>query len=144
MEDIINGNISIKLDSTYEWGPGYFTKLNGICNSRYDVITAQIKISTEHIENEGMLVMELKKDDKSIFWTAGELKNYCDLKKGVQDLYVSAEMIDIFKSADEMKDVQLNIFFWNNKKKTLMLDDFSITVKEGNPLKYGLFEKIEE
>lgn len=40
-------------------------------------------------------------------------------------------------------NLQLKVYIWNSGKRTFVVDDFKIVVRQGNPLIYGLLEKID-
>ncbi len=132
----------LALDSSREWGPGFKANLNTLIKNRNSEILATVKLKPFQDIKEGTLVMELKNGDSSFHWQGSELGNYFIRDHEFQTISLSCRMIDLIKPGQDLRNFTLSVYFWNRGKKKFEIYDFSLKVKDGNPLIYGLFEKI--
>jgi len=56
-----------------------------------------------------------------------------------QTCHQSLKLSDIYQKHPQ---IILHIFIWNRSKKDFYIDDFKISLREGNPRIYGLVEKF--
>lgn len=140
-----NRNHVYKMDSTSEWGPTFIISLKDISPSRHHFIDISIEYFGSDVE-QGELAFEIKSQDSTIVWRGTAVQNYASgLKAGQwQKAYFSFRLSNQFKHIAEMENCKLTIFYWNNKKKNVLLDNFNIQVREGNEKIYSLVEDFNE
>lgn len=144
--DLLANKVSVyKMDSTMEWGPYFQIPLMQISKSRHHFIDVSIEYLSEEI-GDGLIAFELKKNDSMLVWQGTKVKHfYTALKKDSwQKAYFSFRLTNQFKHIEEMENCTLTVFYWNIDKRNLLLDNFSVRVREGNPKVYSLVEDFQE
>lgn len=141
-KDSFSGNNFIMLGSMNEWGPGFNIPLNEITYSCTSKLLASINVKTDKKIKEAILVLQISLGDSILHWQGSNLNNY--LIEGVawQTIYTAYDIIGLDASPGNLKKYKLSVFLWNKGKQMLSLDNLSLIVKEGNPLKYGLHSPI--
>jgi len=131
------------VDSKTEWGPTFETKLVDIVKNRHNFINIGLGFKSEKLP-KGEIVCEISKNEKVLDWRSVSLSSFYDAQKQNQwqKAYLSLRLIDIFKQESELMDAQIKIFYWNKHKEYILLDDFSIEVRRGNPYVYALMERF--
>jgi len=87
-------------------------------------------------------VASLEENGQSIFWNGSDASKYSN--NLLQDscsirAHISVKLSDIKLSGNV---VMLKAFIWNKGKRTFMADNFTISLRKGNPILYGHIEKI--
>lgn len=129
------------LDSTLEWGPKFEHALGDITTSRYEIIDIALDFRAG---NQGQIVCEIWKDSELLFWRSAQLTDFYDsaADREWQKAYLSFRLSSLFKKDKDMRDCTLKVYYWNNAKSNIVLDNFSIQAREGNPYTYALVEGI--
>lgn len=129
------------IDSTLEWGPKFEYALRDITTSRYEIIDIALDFKAG---NQGQLVCEIWKDSELLFWRSSQLPDFYDSTPGRewQKVYLSLRLSSLFKKDKDMSDCTLKVYYWNNAKSNIVLDNFSIQSREGNPYAFALVEAI--
>ena len=127
-----------------EWGPTYTNDLNAIINNENNFIHLSIKAKSSENDLDGViLVSSLDLNGENIYWSG---TNFKDFQYNVES--INNEWVKIHHCL-KLSDIKLqhnNIVFkayiWNKEKKNLLFDDFEIELIDGNPIIYGLNQKI--
>ncbi|MCK9330544.1 MAG: glycosyltransferase family 39 protein [Candidatus Cloacimonetes bacterium] len=145
---IISINDSIKDDNVYfmnndiEWGPAYSCALKDIMRNKNNFIDISVKVKSKDNIDEVILVGSLELNGKSIYWSGTEFNEFI-LSQGDNSYWIivhhSIKLSDIYLKHD---NIVLKIYIWNKGRKNFIINDFNIKLRKGNPIIYGLFEKI--
>lgn len=131
-----SGNHFCEMDSTTEFGPIYEAPLTDIIKNENDYIDISCWSKSADNLKDVNLVATLKEKDRMIAWMAVNLEKFRMEESGWFKAYYSIKLSDI--KFDE-KHTILNVYIWNQGKKNLLIDDFNISQRNGNPVLYGLF-----
>lgn len=129
------------LDSTHEWGPKFENSLVEITKSKHDIIDIALEFKGD---SNGLIVCEIFENSKRVLWQGSQLQSYYDSTKTNewQKAYLSIRLTSLFKKDRDVKDCKIKIYYWNNVKSNIILDNFNIKVREGNHKIYSLIESI--
>ncbi|MDD4144167.1 MAG: hypothetical protein PHN68_05990, partial [Prolixibacteraceae bacterium] len=131
-----SGSYSYHIDSLTEWSPSFSVDLNEIISNKYNFIDISIKVNCNINPKETLLVAALESNNNTIHWGATSFDIFYK-KNNWFTTHHSIKLSDI-----RFKNPQLKVYIWNKGKNNLYIDDFIISVRKGNPVIYGLIEKI--
>ena len=145
---IISINDSIKDGNVYfiknetEWGPTFSGALKDIMRNDNNFIDISVKVKTKDDLDGVILVGSLESNGKNIYWGGTEFNEFV-LPQDDNSIWIivhhSIKLSDIYLKHD---DIVLKIYIWNKGRKNFIINDFDIKLRKGNPIIYGLFEKI--
>lgn len=134
------GKYSYHLPQGLEFGPVYEEKLNSIIKHRNDYIDVTCWCQSKDALKDVMLVVTLKSGNKMLEWMATDLESFqVKVNDGWFKIYYSVKLADIRLNHI---NIILNAYIWNMGKKNLVIDDFIVKQRDGNPSLYGLFKKL--
>ncbi len=126
-----------------EWGPGCEIPLDSITSSKNDFVDVSVDVSLPDSCNympDVTLVTELRSGGKTVYWNGYNLKNFIDTVPFKRiSLINSVKLSDIYLNYDSLI---LKTYIWNKSKRVLLIDNFTIKARKGNPFVYGLVEKL--
>lgn len=141
--DSTNNNCFL-YNSKTEWGTSFETPLWNIIKNKYNFIDISVKFkSTDSIQGI-MLVASLDADGKNYFWRSSNFSDFADydtLSNEWTHVYLSLKLSDI---NIKNEDLILTTYVWNKGKRTFVIDDFKIALRDGNPRVYGIYNKLIE
>lgn len=142
IRDSFNLSHTYKVDRDSEWSVSYNEKLSFFAPKKNDFIDISVLGYFEEKPNEALIVATLKNGDDVIFWGASDLSEFLVSNSFPQKAkaYLSIKLSDI-KGINE--NTTLIVFLWNKGKSQFLIDNFGISLRTGNPVLYGLNEKIE-
>ncbi len=133
----------LKIDSTREWGPTFEMDLTDITGSRHDFI--DICYDFRNCDgNNGLIVCEIIKNGKVISWNASSVSDFCDPDRSAewQKGHLSFRLSNVFKRSGEMNNSRIKVYYWNKEKENVILDNFTVQIREGNERVYALIERL--
>lgn len=136
----IAGKRSFSVWAGQEFSPTFTMPLRDLIHGRDDVIDASVDLRLPEVFPGGWLVMSVTSNGRDVYWNSASVADY--LKPGRQGrVYMSLRMSDI-----ELRHhgLQLSVFIWNPAKSPYILDNFTIRVRRGNPVIYGLYRIVED
>ena len=89
-----------------------------------------------------VLVAALDSEKENIHWSGTSFDKFIsdnDIGKWVT-VHHTVKLSDIYLNN---KNIEFKTYLWNREKRNFLIDDFSICLREGNPVIYGLFSKIK-
>jgi hypothetical protein len=127
----INGGIT--------YSPSFKAKLNMLSNNNTDEIWISVDLYlTDKVVNPA-LVCDFVSPGKKHHWHAMNVADFITEPGKSMKAYCTVKLVDLDVVDPE---TEVNIYLWNRNQEEFYIDNFKIEVREGNPLIYGLFEKI--
>jgi Dolichyl-phosphate-mannose-protein mannosyltransferase len=129
------------MDSTMEFSKTYSLKLKDVTSDRHCIITISARISIPDKTSNPVLVMSLKEGGKALDWFGSDYKKYESKTEMFSTVILSQDLTSFdFKGHP---NAEAEIYIWNPDKKKVLMDDFKISITEGNHLLYSLYEPID-
>ncbi|MCB9263262.1 MAG: glycosyltransferase family 39 protein [Flavobacteriales bacterium] len=129
-----------QLDSTTEWSPTFSIDLKPFLKHQNHFIDVSAKLKTAQPDSNVLLVATLEINGENIYWNAIKMSDYNNDSTGFTTAIHSIKLSDIYLKNNSVK---LKAFVWNKAHQEVLMDDFSIVLREGNPVLYGLFNEIK-
>lgn len=141
-DSTLNGNYQYRMNEEMEWGPTYTRNIKELISSQNDFIDISIDLTPKDSLNQVILVASLEDSGQSIFWNGSDAARY--KSNSIQDspairVHISIKLSDIKLRGN---DVMLKVFLWNKGKRNFVADNFTISLRKGNPILYGLIERV--
>lgn len=138
-----SGKVSYQVDEKTEWGPKYVVPLNEVITNENNFIDISAKVHLWGKYDEIILVSSLSSNDKNIFWSGSSfdkfITNTCTDNEDWITVHHSVKLSDVYLN---YRNIQLEVYIWNKGLNRFLIDDLTIKLRKGNPVIYGLFEKI--
>jgi hypothetical protein len=134
----IGGEKSFVNDQGIEFSPTYTIPLRDMIHSENDVIDVSVDVRTPLVFPGAWLVVSVTSDGKDIKWSSASVNDY--VKPGHQgSVFQSLRISDI-----ELRhhNLMFHAFLWNPMKSAYLMDNFTVSVRSGNPVIYGLYRKV--
>jgi hypothetical protein len=133
------GEHSYALDSTQEWSPSFTTKLNDIITNKNNFIDITLYALVKDSPKDLLLVCSLDSRGKNIHWGATPFDTFQPKKDEWVKIHHTLKLADSYLN---YPDITLSVYVWNKGRKDLFIDKFEVRTRKGNPIVYGLIEKI--
>ncbi len=132
---------SYEMDAQHEWAPNFSCSLSNMSWGKNDIIEVSIKLYPMDTLKDVMLVSSLESDGKAIDWRAIQVSSF--IRDTVRKTWVTAyHTLKLQDLKINYPNLILKVYIWNKGKKQFYMNDFSVKTIKGNPVIYGLFEKI--
>ncbi|MCX6241695.1 MAG: glycosyltransferase family 39 protein [Bacteroidetes bacterium] len=128
----------LSMDSSLEFSPVFSGSLREICRHKNDIIDLTADVETPVGFSEAYLQSGIYQKETLLSFQSATIQR---AKPGeFRRIYCSYRLADI-----EWRHHFLNIrgFIWNPKKQDLVIRRMSFRIRQGNPVLYGLYRKIE-
>lgn len=123
-----------------EWGPGIQLPIGELINDTYFILECKIDVLKNIPNSEGHLVFEIKNKKETICWRSSNSKEWIVTNDNWQTMYFTVQLNEVLKKHELSDDLTLNVYFWNEGKQIIAIDNLSIKIKKGNNLIYSLYE----
>jgi hypothetical protein len=122
----------------HEFSPGFRIPLHDCAGHKFDLVDASVSIRNLDSLNHSLLVLSLSKGEEVVEWTAAPFSDY---DPGTGEWYT---VYHTFRPERHFRrhDLELKAYVWNREKESFLVDDFRVRVRPGNPIFYGLREKL--
>jgi hypothetical protein len=137
-----NNNTFYHFNQDEEWGPSLSIPIGGIVPNNFTIIESSISLRSDHPEMKGLLVFEINDPKKQLVWRSSETSKWIDNSGQWQTLYYSIQLNEILKPYQLTKDAVLKVYFWNQNKTPVSIDNISIKAFKGNSKVYSLLENF--
>ncbi len=140
-----SGEKSYLIDSLSEWSITFKKKLSEFEKNKNDLIEISVKTYLQGNLKDAILVASLETKDSSFYWGGTPFEIFKIENKTSKGNFKWITIHHTFKLKEEYlknKDLRLKVFIWNKGKNNILIDDFEIKLRNGNPLLYGLFESF--
>jgi hypothetical protein len=131
------------MDEKSEWSPVYSRSLKEIIKNKNNFIDISVKAFLPEEYDDIVLVASLESKGNNIYWDGMPFDRFVQ-KDLLADrpwvtIHHSIKLSDIYLN---YPDIQLKIYVWNKGRHNFLLDDFTILLRSGNPLIYGLEKNL--
>ncbi len=134
-----SGKYSYHYKPDSEFGPAFSIPLWKTIQNENNMIDIRLKANVTGNFTNALLVVSLESRGKIVDWRSSNFNDYSG-KEGLWfTVYHSLKLADIYL---KYPDLILNVYVWNNQNQDFFIDDFEILSRKGNPIIYGLVEKI--
>jgi hypothetical protein len=130
------------MDGDIEWGPTFSVPLNDIIKNDNNFIDVSVKVSTKENLDGVILVASLESSAEMIYWGGTEFNDFVLPQQEESEWFMVHHSIKLSDIYLKCNDIFIKIYIWNKGKKNFIFDDFTISLREGNPVIYGLYERI--
>ncbi len=137
-----NKNNSLYIMRDYmEWSPSYSIDFDNIKISKYDFIDISLKAFSEDNFNDVLLIASFDSDDKNIYYTGSNFADFntTQTENGHTNIHLSLKLSDINLNYE---NIIIKVYVWNRGKNNFLIDDFKISIREGNPIVYSLTNRL--
>jgi hypothetical protein len=136
-----SGKHAYKMDNKHEWGPVFSCKLGDMSWGKNDIITISLELFPLDTIKDVSIVSSLELNGVTLEWSETEVSKFIPdtLRKGWVKVYHSIKLQDI---TGNISDALLKVYIWNKGIRKFYMDDFEVKTFKGNPIIYGLMEKI--
>jgi hypothetical protein len=137
-----SGMHSYLIDSTSEWSPAYSRALKEIITNENNFIDIAVKCYYSVSMDDIILVASLDAKNESVGWTGYPFTTFVSsdsTKNHWFTVYCTLKLSDAYQ---HNRHILFKTYIWNRGRQNLIIDDFTIKLRIGNPIIYGLFEKI--
>ena len=129
----------LRMNNNVEYCAGFHTQLDDIIDRKTNEIIISVDAyMPDNIANP-LLVFELKSNDKIILWRASKFSEFIDETQKRLEVHLALRLPEILL---KNPDIEISAYIWNQDFELVLIDNFRIEVREGNPIVYGLFNKI--
>lgn len=131
------------INDSIEWGPTFSKKLKELSLPKNGFLDVSARIKYIHqSEASAILVTTLDTPKKNIFWSGTSFSDFNSSFKNNEwtTIHHSMKLSDIHLNYGTIK---LKIFIWNKGQESFLIDKINISVREGNPIIYGLNKKFD-
>lgn len=138
-----SGMTSYLIDNQTTWSPSYTREFDRELNpAKNDFIDISVKVYLLDSLKEAILSASITRDEEVIHWAGTHFDRFIDpdSDKGKwTTIHYSVMLSDVKLPSGNLK---LKVFIWNKGGTAFLIDDFTIHLRKGNPVIYGLVEKI--
>ncbi len=135
----LNDSAHFSMDATQEFSPAFYAPLKDIANSHYNVVTVSVHVKNLNWPNQTSLVFSFSNGDSTFFWQEKSLSLFMDSSESSGTAFYSISLRDVDV---DMKHTFIKTYLWNKNKEPFDIDFMNVQLQEGNPVIYGLIEKV--
>ena len=134
-------NVIYKMDSLHEWAPSFTCDLDKMASNRHDLFLVTLNIYPLKKLKDVELAASIESGGKQIYWSATKVSQFipADSTGKWMKAYHIFQLPENFLNYPDLK---VKVFIWNKDKCIFYMDNFAVRSIEGNPIVYGLIEKI--
>ncbi len=136
----IEGKKSFVNQAGVEFSPAYSTSLRGMIHSENDVIDVSVDVRTPSVFPGAWLVLSVSSYGKDLRWNSVPINDYVQPGHSGR-VFQSLRVSDLDLRHHQLK---FNAYIWNPMKSPYIMDNFTVRVRTGNPVIYGLYREVGE
>lgn len=137
-----NDSFSYRMDSLTEWSPAFAAPVRPMISHENNFIDVSVRIKKEHKVTELLLITTLESEDGVVHFSGADFKSFVNAGVDLNEWISVCHSLKLSDMNLDFKNLQLKVLVWNKGKNTVLIDDFIVEVRDGNPFVYGLYEKI--
>ena len=140
--DGLSAEYAYLMDSLTEWSPTYTGLIIPHITHKNNFIDVTAVIKPIGNTRDVILVATLEAKGEVIHFSGAEFDSFYDPSANSSDWVTLHHAVKLADIKIENDSVLLNVFVWNKSLSNFLLDNLSISIRKGNPIMYGLYEKI--
>ncbi len=137
-----SGKYYYSMTSDVEWGPLFSIPLNDVIHNRNNFIDISADAKLSDFPEGIILVASLESNGEIIHWGGTDFSDFylpTSYDNHWQRFHHSVKLSDVNLNR---RNILLKVYIWNKAGNDIMIDNFRISLREGNPIIYGLIEKF--
>jgi hypothetical protein len=129
------------MDSIHEWAPGFSCDIDKMTSNKHNSILISLALYPLDTLKDVEIVTSLESGSKQIAWGSTRVSEF--ITPGTMRQWVKAyHVIQLEESYSKYPNMKIKVYIWNRGRKKFYMDDFTVRAIEGNPIAYGLIDKI--
>ncbi len=136
----VRGTASYYAVSDAEYSPTFTMGLRDLMERPDDEVDISVEVRLPLIFPGAGLVTTITSGDRTIYWTSVPLEDYVNPGETGQ-VYLSLRLSDLELRHHHLR---LNAYIWNPRRSEYVMDHFTVKVRKGNGLLYGLFREVRQ
>ena len=140
--DTLSNTYYCFLDSTDIWGPSVSMDLEKLAPDGYGIIDAVVECVFEDKLAKTLLVGSIRINKETVFWTAEDATDYLPEVGEKFRFYLGIDLQTALAGRKDSSDMEIQFNIWNKNKISLKITSINISLRPGNPVRYGLYSKI--
>ena len=140
--DTLLNTYYLTLDTTDIWGPSIILDLNEITPHGYGIVDIAVECVFEDKVSKTLLVGSITENKETLFWTAANAVEYIQEAGDIFSFYLGIDLQTALSGRNNMSDLKLKFNIWNKNKIKLKIISMKVSLRSGNPIRYGLYSKI--
>lgn len=137
-----SGMHSYLIDSTSEWSPAYSGELKEIMRNKNNFIDISVKYYCPGSAKDIVLVASLDANNKSVCWVGNSLSTFASTNESKRNWVTVHCTVKLSDTNLNFKHILFKTYIWNKGRQNQIIDDYTIRLRNGNPVIYGLNEKL--
>ena len=137
------GIMAYLIDRDTEFGPTFSMKLEEIDWKENDFMEISVRVNGS-IRSDQFLVASLESKGESIYWGGTPFDSFAPCSDSGDHWITVHHVLKLSDMNLKHPQLQLKAYIWNRGGASFLVDDFQISLRQGNPLIYGLNEKFRK
>jgi hypothetical protein len=137
-----SGHFSCLMTSDDEWGPTFTVNLHEIISHRNNFIDVSLKVRAVSSPGNAMIVSELEADGELLQWSSSSFEQFVVTDSDSGNWFTVHHSVKLSDIHLRKNKTRLKVYIWNKDRQAFFIDDFEISLRRGNPVLYGLTEKL--
>lgn len=122
-----------------EWCLGTESLLSPLLKHNNQFLDAKVDVYLEHYSAEVVLVLVIIDGNENVQYKASSTKTFLNKDRRFPVHLTAAIKLSDIKLSEQMK---VKTYIWNPSKSNSIIDNYSLSLREGNPIIYGMFNPI--
>ena len=135
------GKRSYQINPDEEWGPGFEANLGRFLLKDHAFIDLSVKIKANQPPT-ATLVLTLENEGETILWRGYDFDQQLNLQQQGAESATFHGTIEIPKEHLNNPNLKFKTYIWNKDKNTFLVEDYKIKLRKGNPIIYGIVNKL--
>lgn len=138
------GNYAYVVRQETDYCPGFSYELEQMMTHENDFIDVSVEVYPSDPSNSSVLVTMLQSNEKLLYWKETPVNSFMD-QRVVRNTWTRVHHTIKLSDIDlSYQNITILVYLWNRDRTNVVfyIDDFRVRIIPGNPVIYGLFEKI--
>jgi len=137
-----SGRKSFLMNKDTEWSPVFCMPTDSLALQKYDIIEVSLKTKKLSDTIDALVVVSVENNGKPLIWNGSPFYKFIPSENAEKNWNTIFNATEIYLTKNKLRNSQLKVYIWNKGKNRFLIDDIRISIRKGNPVKYGLSEKI--
>lgn len=138
--DSITRRWKFHFTAAHEFGPAFQCALLPLITNGYNVVNVSMQVSGISDSNKASLVVSFDEESENVFWQEKPFHYFIDRHEQEGTVFYSISLRDLGFPINSKHTI--SAYIWNRNKDDFYLTDFRVSIDSGNPLIYGLIERL--